>query len=88
MGWSSELAVYLLCGLGWLHLAETPAFPSPVAWGGEQCLQLTRLPQVLGPRDHGEHSPRPGPPGCSVVTSLAAVTASEATAAKFNICLF
>lgn len=43
MGWSSELAVYLLCGLGWLHLAETPAFPSPVAWGGEQCLQLTRL---------------------------------------------
>lgn len=46
------------------------------------------LAQVLGPWDHGEHSPRPGPPGCSVVTSLAAVTASEATAAKFNICLF
>lgn len=42
-GWSSELAAYLLCGLGWLHLAETPAFASSVEWGGSRCLQLTRL---------------------------------------------
>lgn len=44
--------------------------------------------QALGPQDCGEDSPLTEPPRCFIMTSLAAVTASEATAAKFNVYLF